>query len=338
MTSNASPSPRSRHRPGARPRSRALALECFEQTLDPLVRDLHEAAASLSLADFPRWALERLVLHFDCERAAWGTSTAPSLQRIKVLFRAGGGAVADTVSDGLGAALSRVIEQAQHAPAMGRAMLADSDAAPRRRLELACMSVDGVFLRLLQLERSTGQQEFAEAERVSLQLDAPHLWIAWQSCQRFTLLERASGATGRAAALIDADGAVHAAIGSFYSQLRAAWPDWSGTRLPAPLMDLVRGSGAGWIGPTRWTSQRCGPLLLVQGQTLGALSRLTAREASVVAALLAGESYDTAARGLGISVNTLRHAVSRAYRKLDVTTKFELHGRIAPTALEALRA
>ncbi len=287
----------------------------FEISLDPLIRDLHEAAARLALADFPRWALARLRDQVGFTRATWSTRAAQD-EWIHRLVQFGAPPL-----PGSGVAHTEI--------AGGNDMCAHS-------LDVDCACAETGRQTLIRLERVSTAREFAVAERRTLQRVAPHLSLAWNTCQRIVLLERAAGATGCGVALVDAEGLVHSAVGPFYAQVRCVAPGWFGHRLPEPLLQLIGGIGSGFVGGTRWSVEHCGALLLLQGQPLGALSRLTARETTVVAALLAGESYDGAAQGLGISVNTLRHAVARVYRKLGVNTRFELLGRFEPKTLHAL--
>ena len=293
--------------------SRAFAA--LEVSLDPLIRDLHEAAARLPLADFPRWALSRLHDQVGFTRATWSTRAAHD-ERRHLLFQLG----------------------APPLPGSGVAHTETAEGNDTRAhlLEVDCTCAETRRQTLIRLERLSTAREFTGAERRALQRVAPHLSLAWNTCQRIVLLERAAGVAGLGVALVDAGGMVHAVVGPFYAQLHGVAPGWSGPRLPEPLLQLIGGIGSRFVGATRWSVEHCGALLLLQGRPLGALSRLTARETTVVAALLAGDSYDEAAQGLGISVNTLRHAVARVYRKLGVNNKFELLGRFEPKTLHAL--
>ena len=54
---------------------------------------------------------------------------------------------------------------------------------------------------------------------------------------------------------------------------------------------------------------------------------MTERERTIAFASLGGQSHGVSAREFGISINTLRNAVSRIYRKLGVTNKLELAQR-----------
>lgn len=56
-------------------------------------------------------------------------------------------------------------------------------------------------------------------------------------------------------------------------------------------------------------------------EALAEACHLTRAEVRIIAALMAGQDTATAARGLGISLHTLRTHVRHAYRKLGVTTR-----------------
>ena len=122
---------------------------------------------------------------------------------------------------------------------------------------------------------------------------------------------------------------MHAADGRFFSLLRRNQPHWGGTRLPESLQALVRrGAGTEVIGNIRWSAAEFGEWLYLSGQPIGAAALLTPRERLLAATIVSGQSYRQSAKTMGVSVNTLRNALVRIYRKLDVNSKSELAQRV----------
>ncbi len=236
-----------------------------------------------------------------------------------------------------GRALRSVVSpRALAAPGIARFMTGESADAPQAglrpawRLEICLREPSYGLHAFLTCLRHAGQPPFSLAERAALEVLAPHLFAAWRHARLAALHGHLVRCRSQSAAVVDRFSVVHVAEGRFFSLLRSAWPQWSGVRLPDLFEPLLSAPGERVIGGIRWRTTPLGAdgTSVLAGTALGALQRLTPRETSVVARILDGESNAQAADALGISANTLRNALVRAYRKLGVCNRMELVRRL----------
>ena len=207
----------------------------------------------------------------------------------------------------------------------------DANAKPKTEHRLVATQVEPLsgLCSVISVQRESAQPLFSLTERSTIDLLVSHLFAAWRRCQQLSLYARCTADGGRVAALVDQQGFLHAADGRFFSLLRRNQPDWGGTRLPESLLALVgRGAGTEVIGNIRWSAAEFGEWLYLSGQLIGAAALLTPRERLLAATIVSGQSYRQSAKTMGVSVNTLRNALVRIYRKLDVNSKAELAQRV----------
>ena len=281
--------------------------------LNKTILDLHDAAGNVPMKAYRRWALQQMQQLVPCVRGYWACAVpdGTALHSVQTLH-----------SEPLASENSLAGAQRRECR-----MLFDETASPRviRMAELEPLSG---LLSIVLLQRDAAQSPFTSAERDEAMLLTPHLLAAWRRCQQLSLLTRCVAEDGRVAALVDQHGFLHAADGRFFGMLRRHWTDWGGARLPEALTRFVAQGGVQVIENIRWRIEPLGELQFLSGEHIGGAALLTHRERSVAAAILSGHSYDVAANQLGISVNTLRNAIVRVYRKLGVNGKVELAQRL----------
>jgi DNA-binding CsgD family transcriptional regulator len=308
----------------------------FDAALNGVIHDLHDAAMFVPASDFQRWALRELRPMLAASRWKWGVGchlrdrVHAGLSIADLDTPTGAAAIA-------GRALQSVVSpRALAAPGIARFVTEEaadgSEVAlhPARRLEICVRESSSGLHAFLACARRSDQPPFSLAERAMLEVLAPHMFTAWRHARRAALYGHLARCRAQSAAVVDGFGVVHVADSRFFSLLRSAWPQWSGTRLPDLLEPLLSTPGERVIDGIRWHSTSLGAddAIVLAGTPLGALHRLTPRETRVVARILDGESYGQAAEALGISANTLRNALVRVYRKLGVRNKMELVRRL----------
>lgn len=277
-------------------------------SLNKHILDLHDAAGTVQMKSYQRWALQLMQqeIRFNC--AYWGTG-------------AGEGAVVHSLL----VYPEAVAKDASCADA-GAALF--GEVASPRLIRLTEIEQLSGLRSVVVLRRDAAKPAFSVEDRSAAEVLVPHLLAAWRRCQQLSLYARCIAEDGRVGALVDHLGFLHAADGRFFGLLRRNWEHWGGTRLPDALATLLTKGGAQVIENVRWSVDRLGELYYLSGQPIGVAALLTLRERSVAAAILAGNSYDESASSLGISVNTLRNALVRIYRKLGVSGKVELAQRL----------
>lgn len=175
-------------------------------------------------------------------------------------------------------------------------------------------------------------QRFSDEERLVLADLAAQACGAWRMAAQLALL-RCQGRGRDAAALVDAEGRMHAVQGNLHEALRASWPLWQGGALPPQLCASMLQRERLQAGPYRWSVEKSGTLLRVSAELLGAAAFLTAREQAVAAAVLEYGSQKAAAARLGVSNHTVRNTLVRVYSKLGVGNRVELALRFRPAII-----
>jgi DNA-binding CsgD family transcriptional regulator len=293
----------------ARLPARPPAPSALAAPLVAWIAQVHEQASLVDAAQFRASALRSLLEAFAGCEAAWATDGGGALRV----------AARGAQDSGLAAGWSAVPELAV-------------DAIAWREREPSSGLTTGVVIRR-DAGRVRAGAAFGAHDLAALRLVAPHLRLAWRTCQTLTLHRRATraaaGATaGReASAIVDRAGHLQVTEQRFLGALRRGWPHWAGPRVPEPLRALLAGGAPVVAADLRWSVAEEGDLLFLVAGPIGVLARLTPREREAALALLAGRPYSECARQLGISVNTLRNTIARVYRKLGVAGKLELAQR-----------
>jgi DNA-binding NarL/FixJ family response regulator len=294
----------------------------FGATLNRLICDLYEGCTLVPIIEYRKWALRELRREIPFSNAMWGAGSHET-GRIHNLQGVGAAAVAiEAERDRL--TLAGWLGEDCGGLSAGVAVLRGGNGAS----QVICRS-DALagLLSFITLGRGPKEPAFSETHRMSFELLTPHLIAGWRNCQLFSLRAHSSAAQSGVAAIVDAAGYVQSGDARLFSLLRAANSSAKGAYLPADLQDLAARGGDAVSCAMRWRATRIGDLTYLSGQPLGCLARLTAREQTIAAAILSGQSYAQSAATLGISVNTLRNTVARIYRKLGVSSKIELAQR-----------
>lgn len=136
----------------------------------------------------------------------------------------------------------------------------------------------------------------------------------------------AMGRTSRgSAALVDADGAVHAASDRFVA-LIGGGESTSISQLPFELPEDVLGDEGGEFvrGPLHVRVSRFGPLYLIYARQPLPLDSLSPREQEIARALGDGKTLKSISRQYGIAVSTVANHTTRIYRKLAIYRREDL--------------
>lgn len=294
----------------------------FSATLNRLICDLYEGCTLVPITEYRKWALRELQRKLHFSNAMWGTGSHQT-GRIHNLQGVGAAAVA--------------LEAERDSLTLGGWLGEDCAGLPpdiavlrgvNNATQIICRS-DALagLLSFITIGRGPKEPAFGETDRAAFELLAPHLIAGWRNCQLFSLRAHSTAAQSGMAAIVDAAGYVQSGDARLFSFLRATDPHVKGAYLPTELQALAARGGEATLGAMRWRATRIGDLIYLSGQPLGCLARLTAREQTIAASILAGQSYAESAATLGISVNTLRNTVARVYRKLGVSSKIELAQR-----------
>ena len=174
--------------------------------------------------------------------------------------------------------------------------------------------------------RPQHRPEFTDAETVLFGEFVAHLLQHWQH-----LLQRLqSGAPGRpwdSFALAEPTGELLFAGLRISMALGEAYPEWSGTRLPAAVVQALADSPCNLaVGtkPCRLRLEPCGPLVAVSMVSRHHKSPLAPRELSAAMLYAHGRSHKDIAASLGLTPATVRTYLRTAYGALGVSNKLEL--------------
>ena len=176
--------------------------------------------------------------------------------------------------------------------------------------------------------RGPGQPHFTDQEAVLIGEFVPHLLGHWQ--HRLEQLQTAPTGNGPwdSYALADASGNLLFVGLRVGLALQAAYPQWSGTALPAALLEALPATlpGSLLVGKAcRLRLEACGPLLAISMPSPHA-SRppLAPRELSAATLYAHGHSSKDIAATLGLTPATVRTYLRSAYAQLGVRNKVEL--------------
>ena len=108
--------------------------------------------------------------------------------------------------------------------------------------------------------------------------------------------------------------------------LRAACPDWTGTRLPPAVVQALPGAPCNLVlgKACRLRLEPCGPLVALSIASRQHKQALAPRELSVAMLYAQGQSHKDIAATLGLTPATVRTYLRTAYAALGVRNKLEL--------------
>ena len=108
--------------------------------------------------------------------------------------------------------------------------------------------------------------------------------------------------------------------------LRAACPDWTGTRLPPAVVQALPGAPCHLVlgKACRLRLEPCGPLVALSIASRQHKQALAPRELSVAMLYAQGQSHKDIAATLGLTPATVRTYLRTAYAALGVRNKLEL--------------
>lgn len=225
-------------------------------------------------------------------------------------------------------------ESADDLPALpGMAIPPDIDAFCRRHGLYHCMATTVAMPRsglmfFVSLYRGPGRPNFTDQEAALFGEFVPHLLGHWQ--HRLEQLQTAPAGNSPWDSYALADGAgqllfVGLRVGR---ALQAAYPDWSGTALPAALIGALPAKLPGSLAlgrACRLRLEACGPLLAISiPAPHDSKPPLAPRELSAATLYAHGQSYKGIAATLGLTPATVRTYLRSAYAQLGVRNKVEL--------------
>ena len=185
---------------------------------------------------------------------------------------------------------------------------------------------------LLFLFRDDPDAPFTDEEVARLELLLPHLTTAWRQRQALHRYETGNpaefGASGQA--VIDDQGLLCAVEARFSELLRAAFPHWTGPRLPPDAARALR-DGVARAGHLEFRLIRGEGRHVLSARRLGD-DGLTSAESKVAHLFAGGRSNRDVAAELGVSPATVRNQLASIYRKLDIHSKTELARLFPPDA------
>ncbi|MBB6559098.1 DNA-binding CsgD family transcriptional regulator [Acidovorax soli] len=209
----------------------------------------------------------------------------------------------------------------------------DIDAFCRRHGLYHCMAItvampkSGLMF-FVSMYRGPGRPNFTDTEAALFGEFVPHLLAHWQ--HRLEQLQTAPAGNGPWDSYALADGAgqllfVGLRVGR---ALQAAYPDWSGTALPAALLGALPATLPGSLAlgrACRLRLEACGPLLAISMPSPhDSKPPLAPRELSAATLYAHGQSYKDIATTLGLTPATVRTYLRSAYAQLGVRNKVEL--------------
>ncbi len=181
---------------------------------------------------------------------------------------------------------------------------------------------------VISLWRAERARPFSDEERRRLQLLTPHLVESMHLNRTWHFATTARpAAQGLAMAVCGGDGKLHDCSPGFSQLLRAEWPDWAASTMPAAVVAR--------LGQGRFEGKRVdidcaalGDLWLLTLRAGGAAKQLGGREFQAAGLYAQGLTYRAIAERLGVSPSTVRNQLRSSFAKLGVSSKVELARRL----------
>lgn len=175
--------------------------------------------------------------------------------------------------------------------------------------------------------RADPDAAFSQTDRTTKEILVPHM-IEAMRINLFSFLRGPQSGNVHevgALAICDQAGTLYETTPRFPEVLQAAWPDWSGPRLPLPV-DTLQGPD-----PIRWTiyglkfeAAPCRDLFLLSVVRENVLDRLSSRQLEVATMLAQGKRYKDIARELAISPSTVTNHVNQIHNRLKIKGREDL--------------
>ena len=179
----------------------------------------------------------------------------------------------------------------------------------------------------LSIYRLDPQRPFSAEEIATMETLIPHLAAAMRinrTMQLFRLGKEVVTETRRA--ICDAYGVIHRADPGFAEAIAAAWPGWTGQKLPDAIgQHLQSQPGLPFLCAThRIEINPIAGLFVLELRPRSLVDRLGSRELETIQHFANGASYKEVARRMNISPATVRHHLRSAYKKLGVHDKTQM--------------
>lgn len=305
--------------------------------LNALILDIHRAGCEVSFTRFQALMLDELQALIPFDSAWWGNAASDPLEIHHLHLRNCDAAIlqdypAFMSQDFFRAALiERPGQTVNLSDLTSRARYVRTDLyrcfCKRYRVEwsMGTLLVEPVstLYEFLTLWRHDPSRPFSEAERQAKELLMPHLVQAFKVARLRGMLGTGEPKT-IAWAITDEHGFLREVTPGFIHALRARYPDWRGSQLPAPLLANLRAGVNCAQGQLKIDVKLKDRFRYLEIRPLSALDRLTPREAEVAQRYARGETHAAIAASLCISPATVRNQLANCYRKLGVTSKIEL--------------
>ncbi|MGN6828234.1 helix-turn-helix transcriptional regulator [Paucibacter sp. M5-1] len=172
----------------------------------------------------------------------------------------------------------------------------------------------------ISLYRKDPHQHCGEDERLLLAQLAPHMMqaLAFNRARHLQQIGQATDGGVRAGGLADLRGVLTHGDAQFTRLIEAEWPDWSGVRLPRPLLDSFYAGEREFRG-------RCIALrshvehgmLFMRARALCLADQLSPRERLIASMVARGYTHKEIAKDLQRSPATIRNQIQSVYDKLQ---------------------
>lgn len=313
-----------------------------------LLLKLYRAAGTTSIKEFREFALREVQLHLPFDGVMWSSTSLAGPRPSRYVWVLGGVSpemlqLIDSYSDDDSGALvfareslgePIVVRPGESIPDTLMAALS-THSGMREVMMLAQRSETVDQFTVLTFGRREGRSSFSADDRAFMRLIAPHLEaMVMQNFECQIMAAMVSHIAGELGLAVVAGEALILKEARFTQLMRKAWPDWTGTRLPSPLLQALKAHSSflshGGVGFYLVPGDG---LLLLMATPASALHTLTPREFSVASQFAHGKSYKEVARAHGLSPETVRSRLRSVYEKLSIADKTDLSRHFAQTQL-----
>ncbi len=315
---------------------------------------LHDGVFGIPLADFQRFAIDRMCEVVAHDSAVWinGVSEADRVHSCLLVNQpddlihrymadyAGIDLVRNHAVRSPGTAF-RIEDTMPLAAYRGHPAYTEFWAPAGIEHAMAIAATDPIsqLMELIVLWRADAATPFSDGDRQAVQDVAPHAIAAWRHRQLMHLHEQASAQPGlqlrvRGNAVCDGNGAIYASDPHFNRVLGAHFAGWQGPTLPAPLRARIAAGATSFSVAGLDFALDAGDPRHLLTVSIADDTPLTAAERRVAVLYAEGRTNAQIAAALGVASSTVRNQISAAYRKLDIHSKAELARRIPPAGTE----